>query len=349
METGWAENDSPNNVLRSWGLEAERVDPVEAGHINRTYRIETGKETFALQWVNPIFDPAIHFDIQVVTATLARAGLATPRLIPAGGRLWVEAQDGGVWRLMTWIEGEMLLRADGPARCREAGRLLGRFHRALWNLEHDFCGARPGVHDTARHLAALEEATRSHRGHRLYDRIAPVADAILEAARDLAPLAGLPGRVVHGDPKISNVIFAPDGRAVCLIDLDTLARMPLAVELGDAFRSWCHPRGEDEEGLFVLSRFEAGLGGWAGAVGDRLTPDERAAVVPAVETVALELAARFCRDAFEESYFGWDRGRFASAAEHNLQRARAQLGLARSIRAQRADLERIRNRLLSGS
>ncbi len=47
----------------------------------------------------------------------------------------------------------------------------------------------------------------------------------------------------------------------------------------------------------------------------------------------MELAARFCTDALEESYFGWDASRFASAAEHNLVRARAQLSLARSIRA----------------
>lgn len=349
MEPGGAESGPLREVLRAWDIEARRTEPVEAGHINRTYRVETDDASYALQWVNPIFDPAIHLDIQAVTSRLAAAGLVTPRLVPAGERLWIEAAGGGVWRLMTWVAGEMLLRADGPARCREAGRLLGSFHRALWDLDHEFCQARIGVHDTARHLAALEQATGAHRTHHLHHRIAPVADAILEAASSLAPLGGLPGRVVHGDPKISNVVFSPEGRAVCLVDLDTLARMPLPVELGDALRSWCHPRGEDEEGPFVLSHFEAALAGWSAGIGGLPAAAERVALVPAVETIALELASRFCRDAFEESYFGWDRDRFASAAAHNLQRARAQLALARSIRARRDALERIRHRLLPGA
>ena len=56
---------------------------------------------------------------------------------------------------------------------------------------------------------------------------------------------------------------------------------------------------------------------------------------------ALRLAARFCADSYLESYFGWDRKRFASAAEHNLARARSQLSLARSIRRQQAQVEDI--------
>ena len=41
-------------------------------------------------------------------------------------------------------------------------------------------------------------------------------------------------------------MFAHDAdRALCLIDLDTLAHMPVALELGDALRSWCNPATED--------------------------------------------------------------------------------------------------------
>ena len=51
---------------------------------------------------------------------------------------------------------------------------------------------------------------------------------------------------MHGDPKISNLMFARDSdRGLCLIDLDTLGPMPIALELGDALRSWCNPAAED--------------------------------------------------------------------------------------------------------
>ena len=70
---------------------------------------------------------------------------------------------------------------------------------------------------------------------------------------------------MHGDPKINNLLFdAATGRALCFIDLDTLGRMPLPLELGDAFRSWCNPAGEDNrQSAFALDLFAAAVDGYA--------------------------------------------------------------------------------------
>jgi Ser/Thr protein kinase RdoA (MazF antagonist) len=324
-----------------------RIEPIEAGHINLTYRVEATEGVFALQWVNPIFGPEVHLDIEALSARLVSAGMPCPRLVRArDSGLWIAEPAGGVWRVMTWIEGTLLVKADGPARCGAAGRLLGLFHAALWDAGHRFHHARVGVHDTPRHLQALRAALAGHPGHRLHAEVSALGEPILAQAEARGPLPELPARVVHGDPKISNLVFGPDGRGRALIDLDTLARMPLPLELGDAFRSWCSPRGEDEEPVFELGYFEAGLAGWAETVGGRPTPGERRAIPDAVELIALELAARFATDALEERYFGWDRTRFSSAGEHNLARARSQLALARSIRAERPALERLTREIL---
>ena len=63
-----------------------------------------------------------------------------------------------------------------------------------------------------------------------------------------------------------------------------------------------------------------------------------ASVVPGVERITLNLAARFAADALEESYFGWDPGK-GGRGEHNLLRARGQAALLRSIHGRRAELE----------
>jgi len=328
-------------VLQAWGKTPTRIEPVVSGHINQTYRIDCAGEVFALQWINPIFDPAIHQDIQEITVLLDRIGVPVPRLIPAGKQLFHKDPGGGVWRLMTWIEGEVALRADSPERCREAGRLLGRFHRCLWNSDHQFRAARLGVHDTLSHLLKLRKALESHVEHPSFGEVWQLADEILKESELLRLPGNLPMRVVHGDPKISNFVFDPQGRAVGLIDLDTLARMPIPVELGDAFRSWCSPQGEEEESRFVLSHFKAGLEGWLESVGDRPYPEELAAIPPTVEVIALELAARFCADALEENYFRWDPDRYPTASAHNLARTRSQLALARSVRSQLPDMRRI--------
>ena len=146
----------------------------------------------------------------------------------------------------------------------------------------------------------------------------------------------MPDRIVHGDPKISNVMFAArSDRALCLIDLDTLARMPVALELGDALRSWCNPATEDApDARFVRPFYAAAIEGYASAARGLLGPQEWSAIADGTLTITVELAARFCADALRERYFRWDESRYASSSAHNQARTRAQLKIASTLRAE---------------
>ena len=94
---------------------------------------------------------------------------------------------------------------------------------------------------------------------------------------------------------------------MCLIDLDTLARMPVALELGDALRSWCNPATEDAaDARFVRPFFAAAVDGYAAAAPGFLAHDEWGAIPRGTLTITVELAARFCADALRERYFRWD-------------------------------------------
>lgn len=329
-------HDVPVAVLEAYGFAQAKLTPITVGLINRTFRVDAAAP-YVLQRLNPIFGPEVHEDIEAVTRHLERAGLVTPRLVPERyGGLFVRDAEGGVWRALTFVEGHTFTKAASPATCAAAGELLGRFHRALVDLQHGFRNRRANVHDTARHLQHLRDVLASHAGHARFAEVEPVARRILAAAGALPSLARLPARNVHGDPKLSNVLFASPEAATCLVDLDTLGRMSIPVELGDALRSWCNPAAEDDtRSRLELAYFGAALEGYARGAAGLLGRDELEAIVPAVQTIALELAARFCADALEESYFGWDRTRFTRASEHNLQRARSQLALAASVAEQR--------------
>jgi Ser/Thr protein kinase RdoA (MazF antagonist) len=285
-----------------------------------------------------------------VTEHLVARGLVTPRLLLADdGRPWVDLGERGVWRVMTRVPGVSFDASRGPGQIRAAAGLLARFHGALQTLEHTFVAMRAGVHDTPAHLRHLERMLDEHVADPLHGEVASLAHAIFARVEALPPLTDLPARIVHGDPKLANVLFAgTEGeaaeRAVAWIDLDTVGPMPLHLELGDAWRSWCNVAGEDDrEARFDLDVFEASLVGYAEACTLDLRGEEREALVHGLEWITLELSARFAADALARSYFGWDRSRFASAGEHNLVRARGQWSLherAVALRSERAALIR---------
>jgi len=325
------------------GLAEASIVPLQGGLINQTFRVDSANDRFVLQRVNAIFDPRIHDNIEAVTACLEAHGLLTPKLVRArDGECFVTLDDEQVWRLMTYIDGVGHARVERAEQASEAGRLVARFHAAVDELEHEFVGCRVAVHDTAKHLSVLEQACAGSGAHRLHAEVRPIAEQVREAAASLPALPDAPDRIGHGDLKLNNILFARDApddepRALCLIDLDTVGPIALAHEIGDAFRSWCNPAGEDEpESVrFDMAIFEAAWGGYASTMRPSRASEAGRAAIFGVEWISLELCARFAADALNESYFGFDAERYPAAGEHNLTRARGQWDLYQAARASR--------------
>jgi Ser/Thr protein kinase RdoA (MazF antagonist) len=343
MSSSFSPSSLPAAVLAAWSLDPARIEVVSAGHINQTFFAYRRDGPCVVQRVNPIFGKEVHHDIAAITEHLAASGLPTPRLIETRSKALYLDDESGVWRALTKEPGTTILRAQSAAHCHEAGRALGRLHRALERFDKPLLHERLAVHDTRAHLQTLKAALDGQRDHRRYETIAPLASDILQRADalDLDAINALAPRVVHGDPKISNLLFDAQGNAGCWVDLDTWARMPVTLEIGDALRSWCAPHGEEAIGEFSLAFYEAALTGYRQGAAELLCNTEWQQLASASECIALELAARFCADALLESYFGWDQRRFASASEHNELRTRSQLALARSIAEKRARLQGI--------
>jgi Ser/Thr protein kinase RdoA (MazF antagonist) len=325
---------TPSAALKFWSLQDAQAEPFGSGLINDTYLVTavTG-EQFILQGLNPVFSPEVNIDIDALTRHLEARGSVTQRLLATDeDQLWAES-GGRFWRLSTFVPGVCLDMLETDSQAAAAGRLLGRFHADVRDLQMDLHTARLGVHDTERHLRVLEEALSAHTKHRYFADIEPLAQKILAEANRLPELPELPDRLVHGDPKISNLVFdAESGEGICMIDLDTLSHMPLPLELGDAFRSWCNPCGEDtQRSAFRLDLFSAAIGGYAEVATEFVTEDEWQAFVPATRTIMVELAARFATDALNESYFGWSPDSFPDRSTHNQVRALGQLGLHKSL------------------
>lgn len=334
-------------LRRAWAPLASgfEVEPGATGLLHQTVRLNASDGgRFVLQRVSAVFSPAIEDNIAAVTRHLAARGFPTFELVATvDGALGLDLGAAGRWRLLTRLDGVSFDRLQSVEQARSAGALVGRFHATLDDFEAPLAPMGLPFRDTPLYRQRLLEALERHAGHA---RHADVSDlrARIDAgfgALDTSPRTR--ERVIHADLKISNVLFADEalpGRdeAVALIDFDTLMRAPLHAEWGDAWRSWCNRRGEDErEALFDLDVFTASVEGFAQGFGQPLGRAERDSLVDATERLALELATRYATDALEEAYFGWDRERFGSAAEHNLIRAEGQLSLFEAARACRAD------------
>lgn len=343
----------PAQVLSRWSRFAVATPrSFGTGLINKTFLVEAAGERAVLQRLHPVFAGSVNEDIDAVTRHLAGKGLLTPRLLPTDdGALFVDDQESGrPWRALSYIDGDSVDRIDtapiaGTERARAAAALVARFHSALEDFDWQYRHVRVGVHDTDQHLFALDAALERHGAHRLWAEASALAAQILEAGAALPSFAALPARNCHGDLKISNVLFARGtSRALCLVDLDTLGCMVRPFEMGDALRSWCNPRGEDVDDADVdVAIFTAAVEGYAEG-GGRPSAAEAAALVDGLFAICVELSARFCADALNESYFGWDERRFPARGEHNLLRARGQWGLARSVARRRHELDAVMQR-----
>ncbi len=310
---------------------AVEIRPLGDGLLHQSFHARVADAEFVLQRVSDVFAPEIQDNIRRVTRHLADRGFVSVSLLPTvDGDYSVSLGELGRWRLMTHLGGVSFKRIESLPQARSAGHLIGRFHAALSDFDQPLAPMGIPYRDTALYLDALRAALEIHGDHRLAEDVRPLGEQVLAAFNELGAAVETADCVIHGDLKLQNLLFEGRelpgrDRAFALVDMDTLMRAPLWMELGDAWRSWCNAKGEDVgEANFDLSIFEASLRGFMTGLERELSEAERRSLLTAPERITLEVCARYVTDALEECYFGWDDTRFVTRGDHNLVRAQGQ-------------------------
>lgn len=330
-----------------------RISPLGKGLINDTRLLECRSGQFVLQRINGFVfkDPdAIDTNLLRVQDWLARhpeAEIRMPRLLrDAQGRATLHDDDGGAWRLMEYIgQSRVLKPLQNPRQAHEIGLTLGRFHAALAGLDpNELTLTLPELHDSPRYKANLNSALQSPR-RLICGEVAAALDAI-EARAALLPVLQraesdgvLPTKIIHGDPKLDNVLFALESdRALCLIDLDTVQPGLLHHDVADCVRSCCNrANGLDDAtpmAALDLDLARALMTGYAEAAASLFDDKMSALLYPAIALIPLELAIRFLTD-----YLQGDRYFRVTHPRQNLTKARTQLALVADIEAKRDAIE----------
>lgn len=334
--------------------------PLGRGNVHETFLVTVGEGhgRFVLQRLNLTVFPrpeVILANLRVVSGHLrqktrqaspGRPELAVPELLPAAdGRDGWQGPDGSLWRALTYLAGTRTpLILEGLDHAQEVGWAVGRFHALLQDLDP----ARledplPGFHHTPTYLKAydtlrarkpLPPSPKARYAARCIEARRSLA-GVLAAARDRGEL---PVRLIHGDPKVDNVLLdETSGRAVGLVDLDTVMPGLALYDLGDALRSLGNPLGEEtrdwERVRFAPEVAAAFLHGYREGAPEFLTPREREYLYPALRLIAWELGLRFFTDYLAGNVY------FRSTdPEHNLRRALVQFRLAESIEGQAREI-----------
>lgn len=318
-----------------FGRAPTSVTSIEHGHINDSYLVTSAAGDIVLQRINE----GVFGDLEGMTANIVVLhrhlhGAMVPRPLPAPDGSLLLRDEHGAWRAFARVAGAEPVAAPTPEVATEAGRFLGRFHRAVADLDPSLLSVTlPAFHDPRRRLAALEEAVGADPCHR-----AARAAAEIELARAGAPLADLaeeltrrvPRRAAHNDTKLNNFLFRA-GAAVCLVDLDTVMPGAWFWDVGDLVRSAATRAAEDDpdvsRAVIDPDLHRAVLAGYGLGVSQAtLQPAEADAVAHAGAIAVYEQAVRFLTD-----WLTGDRYFRTARPGHNLDRARNQFALLRSM------------------
>jgi len=314
------------------------IHPFGAGHINETFLVETPMGEYVLQRLNTAVFPdpdAVTSNILVVHRSVQGAFMPEP--VAAPDRRWLVWDGSDPWRVWRRTAGAPVAGdAASAAMLHDAGRLLGRFHAVLADLDPaGLTETLPGFHDPARRLDALRAVMAADPCSRVAtvpDEIAMAleGESLAEVAADLS--AGVPRRVAHFDAKLDNILFA-DGEAVALVDFDTVMPGAWFWDVGDLLRSGATTAAEDEpdpdRAVVAPERYRAIVDGYRQGIATAAGVAQ-AAELDAIEVagaiVTYEQAVRFLTD-----WIAGDVYYRISRPGQNLDRARNQFRLLASM------------------
>jgi Ser/Thr protein kinase RdoA (MazF antagonist) len=218
------------DVLRAWGIDAESVQDVRTGRMNRHWRIVgEGREYALRRYESPPYMPrvrtreSIAFEHDALRRAASKGWPAPEPIATRDGETLVDV-DGALYALFPWREGRRA-PANNKRYPRIKGRLLARLHRdmatfrtgeqrpgfaRMWELD-GYAGSPLPFNDM------LWKFAESHR-----DDAWIVRGQRYRNLRELSRLGygELPEQFGHFDFHNDNLLFA-DGELSALLDFDS--------------------------------------------------------------------------------------------------------------------------------
>ncbi len=350
------------NIVTKFNVEGNFIsgEPYGSGHINDTRLVVTDKKRYIFQRINKnVFkDPASLMDnFQKVTAYLAdmiakEGGDPTRETLNViktvdGKNCYID-ENGEYWRALIFVEDSMSFdKVERPEQFYDSAVAFGNFQYMLRDYPAEtLVETIVNFHNTPDRLRQLREAVALDKCGRLAEVKAEVEFAnsreefigTFEKARAEGKL---PLRVTHNDTKLNNILFDKDsGKALCIIDLDTIMPGYSVNDFGDSIRFGATTALEDEKDLskvnFDIELYELYVKGFIKGAKGGLTDFELEMLPYGAIMMTLECGMRFLADYLSgDTYFRTHR------EGQNLDRARNQFKLVSDMEARLDEMKAI--------
>ncbi len=339
------------------------IKPFGSGNINDTFLVSLQgieAQSFILQRINTnVFrEPNLvmqnmriygeHVGDRLAKQPLDRRWDVPQIFTTAQGEDYWQTENGEFWRSLSFIAGSQSFDAiANTQQAREVGYALGTFHHLTSDLAPErLADTLEGFHITPRYLQQYLEVLAKGSIKKSIE-----VDYCLKFVRDRMGLAHiledakaagkLRLRVMHGDPKVNNILFdQKTNLAVSVIDLDTVKSGLVHYDIGDCLRSGCNLAGEEieqwESVRFETELCEGILQGYLPIARSFLTDHDYAYIFDAIRVITFELGLRFFTD-----YLAGNVYFHVKYPEHNLWRSLVQFRLVESIEAQEVVINQI--------
>ena len=329
--------------------------PYGNGHINDTFLLtfeiaEMGRIKVILQRMNKeVFTNPVELMENVIGVTsylrkkiIENGGdpdRETLNVIPAvDGKPYFIDYKGEYWRSYKFVtDASSYDQVEKPEDFYQSAYAFGNFQRLLADYPAETLHETiKDFHNTPDRLEKFKKAVAED----ICGRAASVQkeiDFILEreelthALYDLQLDGRLPLRVTHNDTKLNNIMIDDEtGKAICVIDLDTVMPGLTANDFGDSIRFGASTALEDEQDLSKVScdlhLFDVYARGFIEGCGGALTDLEIDMLPMGAILMTFENGIRFLTDHLEgDHYFRIHR------EGHNLDRCRTQLTLVKDM------------------
>ncbi|HWZ16433.1 MAG TPA: aminoglycoside phosphotransferase family protein [Mucilaginibacter sp.] len=339
------------------------IQPFGSGHINDTYYIKnnhSGEPDYLLQRVNHLVFkdvPALINNIVLVTSHLRAKLGGIPSADPCKEvltliktndyRYFHQDENGNFWRVYKYIENTRSIDiVETNDLAFEGGRALAKFQTLLFDLDANLLtDTIPDFHNISMRLTRFNTALVNDplcRKASVVNEIEFIQKRVQKmcAILELGKKRKLPLRITHNDTKFNNILLDEQGRAQCIIDLDTVMPGYIAYDFGDAIRTIINTAAEDEKDLkkigLNMPLFQAFTQGYMKESAAFLTEDEIQSLPMAVLLFPYMQGLRFLTD-----YLNGDTYYKINFPSHNLQRTRSQLQLFRLLEERYAEIEMI--------